>query len=111
MKAIRVTAAHRVCPAPALKTRGQQFGLLAWLLQNPDALSEPSLQRLLFFANVHFPDPKAAWLAREVLIRGCDLEVIEKDAMRERHHDWFRLFMASAKVSTFARPPEIALRK
>ncbi len=81
-----------------------EFGLLAWLIENPARMLLEPFPSMLLLSKMHFREPRAQWLARYILLNNGDLTAISFDAEKYRQ-TWFRGFKAEAAKDGFAKCP------
>ena len=85
-------------------TPKQQFGLLAAVLRQPSLRDEPQVAKCLFYQKATFTEPRARWLAWEILT--CEtLEEIQSEAMKNGQA-WLPEFLnvASKDPATYSLP-------
>jgi hypothetical protein len=89
----------------------EQFRLLAWLMDNPDKITTSPFNSMLLFARQNFTEPRAAWLARALVIHQCDMTSLPRFASQQGQSEWFGKFLKETAKDGYAFvPPEIEIQ-
>lgn len=78
-------------------TPRQQFGLLAAVIRQPTLREQPKVARCFFRIKTTFTEPRARWLAYEVVLTG-GLDGIKQEASRSGER-WFFEFLKVSEQS------------
>jgi len=89
----------------------EQFRLLAWLMDHPDKITASPFSTMLLFARSHFTEPRAAWLARALVVHQCDITNLPRFAQIHGQSEWFGKFLKETAKDGYAFvPPEIEIQ-